>query len=65
MIYDISFVDGYEWLHCVTDEGWRIMDTLDGSPRAEDWQPVQVLRVSVHERRIDLPSDFPGWAAVT
>lgn len=45
MIYYITDTPEYEFIDCITSEGYRIFRYFDGTPRAENWHPIPVERV--------------------
>lgn len=64
MIYEPFPGDIDESLECVTDDGYNVFRTFDGSLKAEHWEPVQVARVTEDKGPL-VPSDFPWLSGRT
>ena len=59
LIYQPHGGEGYEFLNCQNSDDYEVFHQLDGSPRADQWKPVEVLRVRADGGRKFNPSDFP------
>lgn len=62
-VYQPLVAEGYEWVNCHDDQNYETFLELDGSPRAERWNPIKVLRVRADEGREFHCSDFPWLGA--
>jgi hypothetical protein len=62
-IYEPLVAEGYEWVNCYDDSDYEVFLSLDGSPRAGQWEPVKVQRVRANEKQKFTPSDFPWLGA--
>jgi hypothetical protein len=58
-IYEPNPIDGYEWVRCVELDDYRVFKALDGTPRADSWEPIQVKRFVPEGQRAAKANDFP------
>jgi hypothetical protein len=59
IIYEPHVAEAYEFVNCHDDDDYEVFNQLDGSPRADQWKPVEVIWVREDDGRKYKPSDFP------